>query len=93
MCSCCSRLRDFHPTQTKHCFDLFLPQIGDLKGHYHFRHDDVDELNKEHNRDKTDRLLLEKEVCKIKFKTYYCSYAFLETSCLSAQDIFIAQRL
>jgi len=40
-----------------------LFQIGDLPGHYHLRHDDVDELNKEHNRDKTDRLLLEKEVC------------------------------
>ena len=43
------------------CFHFF--QIGDLPGHYHFRHDDVEELNKEHNRDKTDRLLLEKEVC------------------------------
>ena len=43
--------------------DYCFFQIGDLPGHYHFRHDDVDELNKEHNRDKTDRLLLEKEVC------------------------------
>ena len=41
---------------------LYFFQIGDLPGHYHLRHDDVDELNKEHNRDKTDRLLLEKEV-------------------------------
>lgn len=51
----------------------------------------MDELNKEHNRDKTDRLLLEKEVRKIKFKTYF-RYAFLETSWQSSQDIiFIAQ--
>lgn len=45
----------------KHGFSI-IGQIGDLPGHYHLRHDDVDELNKEHNRDKTDRLLLEKEV-------------------------------
>lgn len=42
-------------------------QIGDLPGHYHLRHNEVDELNKEHNRDKTDRLLLEKEVCLFVF--------------------------
>lgn len=45
----------------RHGFSI-IGQIGDLPGHYHFRHDEVDELNKEHNRDKTDRLLLEKEV-------------------------------
>ena len=54
-----------------------LFQIGDLPGHYHFRHDDVDELNKEHNRDKTDKLLLEKEVCCLHGKVLQVMLLFI----------------
>lgn len=39
-----------------------LFQIGNLHGHFHLRHDDVDEFNKNHDRDRTDRLLLEDKV-------------------------------
>ncbi|EDO38852.1 predicted protein, partial [Nematostella vectensis] len=58
-----------HPFEEKYVREIskrhgftIIGKIGNLKGHYHLRHDDVDELNKEHNRDKTDRLLLEDNV-------------------------------
>ena len=40
---------------------MFL-QIGSLKNHFHLQHDDVKELHHEHAQEKTDLLMLEKEV-------------------------------
>ena len=42
-----------------------LFQIGSLRNHYHLRHDDVKELHHEHSKEKTELLMLEKEVCAL----------------------------
>ena len=42
---------------------LAILKIGSLKNHFHLRHDDVKELHHKHAQEKTDLLLLEKEVC------------------------------
>ena len=43
-------------------FLLFFSKIGSLKNHFHLRHDDVKELHHKHAQEKTDLLMLEKEV-------------------------------
>ena len=49
----------------------FIFQIGSLKNHYHLRHDEVKELHREHAKDKTDLLVLEKEVRELWFCTSF----------------------
>ena len=45
---------------------LAILKIGSLKNHFHLRHDDVKELHHKHAQEKTELLLLEKEVCLLK---------------------------
>ena len=41
---------------------LIFFQIGNLKHHYHIEHDLVPEIHLKHHKEKTDLLMLEKEV-------------------------------
>jgi hypothetical protein len=43
---------------------IFFSKIGSLKNHFHLRHDDVKELHHKHAQEKTDLLMLEKEVSR-----------------------------
>ncbi|CAB4025421.1 PC3-like endoprotease variant B, partial [Paramuricea clavata] len=52
---------DLNRIAKKHGF-ILLDKIGSLKNHFHLRHDDVKELHHKHAQEKTDLLMLEKEV-------------------------------
>ena len=41
---------------------IFVSKIGSLKNHFHLKHEDVKELHHTYAQEKTDLLLLEKEV-------------------------------